>query len=127
MEKRLYSVEILECPKDLTPKQRIGIKDTSNAIPLDEILKDGGEFKIAPDWYAVLQVTNEKSETKIYNKYIVVDKNGSKYMTGSETFFNAFIDIFNEMGDEFEYEISCFKLDSKNYKGKQFITCSIVL
>ena len=36
-------------------------------------------------------------------------------------------EIFEEMQNENEaYEIEVYKVDSKNYKGKQFLTCSIV-
>ena len=60
-------------------------------------------------------------------KYIVVDKTGNKFVTGSESFFAAFKGIFEEMGgtDE-DYEIEVYRLPSKNYKGKEFLTCSIV-
>jgi hypothetical protein len=30
------------------------------------------------------------------------------------------------MGDEEQFSIEVYKKDSKNYKGKQFLTCSIV-
>ena len=61
-------------------------------------------------------------------KYVIVTKDGTKYVTGSNSFITAFEDIEDEMADagEDEYEIEVYRMESKNYKGKQFITCSIV-
>ena len=57
--------------KELTAKERIRLKDTSDAIKLDEATKEG-EIVITPASYAVLQIHNEKSENKDYNNYVFV-------------------------------------------------------
>jgi hypothetical protein len=83
----------------------------------------------SPDYYAILEIENDKADTKDkkYNQFIVVDKSGSKYVTGSKSFWDSFINIYNEMKDESEpYEIEVYKIPTKNYTGKYFITCSIV-
>lgn len=121
-----YKVEIRKVSKQITAKERVMLKDTTNAIALDELTQQG-KVIIDPDFYAILNVTNPKSEDKEYVKYIIVDKAGTKYVTGSESFFSAFIDIMDEMtdtGEEFSIEV--YRMPSKNYKGKEFITCSIV-
>lgn len=121
-----YKVSIEFCSKELTARERIAIKDFGNAVALDEATKDGGVI-ITPDWFAVLNVHNEKSDNKDYKKFIVVDTAGTKYVTGSENFYDAFVEIFEEMENESEeYSIEVYQLESKNYKGKSFITCSIV-
>ena len=59
--------------------------------------------------------------------YVIIDKNGDKYVTGSLSFWNSFMDIYTEMlGEDEEWSIKAYKLDSKNYKGKKFLTCSII-
>lgn len=121
-----YSVEIVMSSKDLSAKERIAIKDTTNAVPLDEAC-EGAPLVITPDFFVELDVHNEKSkEDKDYVKFVVVDKAGQKYVTGSQSFWNTFNDIAEEMDDE-DYEIEIYKLPSKNYKGKSFLTCSIVM
>lgn len=121
-----YSVEIAETNKELTAKERIRLKDTSDAIKLDEATKEG-EIAITPVAYAVLQIHNEKSENKDYNVYLIEDTNGTKYVTGSESFFTSFMDIFTEMeGETEEWQVKAYRLPSKNYKGKEFLTCSII-
>lgn len=121
-----FEAKIREASKELTAKERVKFKDTTNAIQLDDATKEN-PLVIAPDFYVVLDIHNERSEDKDYVKYIVVDKAGNKFVTGSESFFTAFKSIFEEMGgtDE-DYEIEVYRLPSKNYKGKEFLTCSIV-
>lgn len=122
-----YEVKINSVSKELTARERVMLKDTRNAIKLDEAIKDT-PLVISPSYYAVLDVHNEKSkEDKDFQNFIVVDTAGNKYVTGSASFFEAFTEIVEEMsGTGEDYEIEIYKLDSKNYKGKQFITCSIV-
>lgn len=121
-----YSVTIKYVSKELSAKERVMIKDTTNAMSLDEVTQ-GAKFVFEPDYYAILNVHNDKSEDKDYTKYLIVDKGGNKIVTGSESFFTAFNDIMAEMeGTDETFEIEAYRLPSKNYKGKEFITCSIV-
>lgn len=122
-----YSVKVVECTKDLTARERVKIKDTTNAIKLDEATQ-GGAIVIAYDYHAVLAIHNEKLDDPDYRQYVVVDTAGNKYVTGSESFFTAMTEIVDEMSaaGETDYELEVYRMDSKNYKGKQFITCSIV-
>lgn len=124
-----YKVEIQEASKAFSKRETIKIKDVSNAVKFDEIA-EGAPVVITPAAYAVLLVHNDKSENKDYPLYIILDKDGNKYMTGSESFWNSFIDIWEEMTEGVdepeEFEIEVYKKDSKNYKGKKFLTCSIV-
>lgn len=121
-----YSVTISETSKELTARARVAVKDTTNAVSLDDAT-NGGPVLIDLDYYVVLDVHNEKSEDKDYRKYVVVDKAGTKYVTGSESFFSSLTEIVDEMdgsGEDFQVEV--YRKPSKNYKGKEFLTCSIV-
>lgn len=122
-----YNATIRECSKELSARERVLIKDTTNAISLDEATNGSDSpLVISPDFYAVLDVHNEKSDNKDYTKYILVDKNGNKFVTGSDSFWNSFMEIMAEMEGEGDFEIQVYRRESKNYKGKSFITCSIV-
>lgn len=122
-----YKVSISEVSKELTARERIMLKDTSNAVKLDEAAKGDTPLVITPAAYAVLDIHNEKSDNVDYKNYIIMDASGTKYVTGSPSFWNSFIEIWEEMANESEeYSIEVYKMDSKNYKGKQFLTCSIV-
>lgn len=136
-----YSAVIEYASKTLSGKQKAMLKDTTNALSLDELTQpqpkhdDGGNVigmeprsvVIDPDFYVVLAVHNEKSKDKDYKKYVIVDKSGKKYITGSESLMRSFKDILTDMeGEEEEYGIEVYRMPSKNFKGKDFLTCSIV-
>lgn len=120
-----YSVSIKETSKNLTAKERIAIKDTTSAVKLDEATQVES-VTINPDMFAVLSIHNDKSDNPDYENYIVVDKNGTKYVTGSQSFWTSFMDIWTEMENEDEdWSVLVYRHPSKNYKGKDFITCAI--
>ena len=121
-----YSAKIVDTSREISAKEKIQLKDTTGAIKLDEVLEQG-PLTIKPDMYAVLAIHNEKSDNVDYENYLVKDVDGNTYVTGSESFFSSCRDIFDDMlGEDEEWAIKIYKMDSKNYKGKQFITCSIV-
>lgn len=127
MSEKAYEAKITNASRELTAKEKIMMKDISDAIQIDDATKEDSVI-IPVDMYAVLSVHNEKSDTKDYEKYIIVDKQGVKYVTGSESFFRSFMDIVDEMTDAGEEEITirAYRKPSKNYVGKDFLTCSIV-
>lgn len=121
-----YKVEIKESSKELSARERISLKDTTNAIRLDEALGEG-DVTITPVGYAILGIHNEKADDKDYENYIILDKSGTKYVTGSSSFWSSFIEIYEEMqAENEEYSILAYRVESKNYKGKYFLTCSIL-
>ena len=103
------------------------LKDTSDAVALAESCKDGAVI-IKPAMWAVLNIHNENNNDgdKDYRCYLIVDEDGNKYKTGSESFWNSFRDIVDDMSDSNEeWAVKAYRLPSKN--GKQdFITCSII-
>lgn len=126
-----YSVEIIESSKELTAREKISAKDFSNATALDtELMDANANIVITPAAYLILSVHNEHSKNdKDYKKYLIIDTAGNKFVTGSDSFFTAFKDIFDAMskdapGEEFSIEV--YKKPSKNYQGKHFLTCSIL-
>lgn len=122
-----YKVTIKESSKELTARERLMFKDTSNAVKLDEAANCETPLLLIPIGYVVLNIHNEKSDNKDYENYVILDKSGSKFVTGSASFWDSFKEIWDEMENETdEYSIEVYKMDSKNYKGKQFLTCSIV-
>ena len=122
----MYSVTIKESSKELTKREAIRLKDTSNALKLDEVANES-PLVIEPTGFAVLSIHNDKADNPDYEVYLITAADGNKYVTGSNSFWSAFADIWTEMVGESEpYSIEVYKMDSKNYKGKKFLTCSIV-
>lgn len=121
-----YSVQITESSKELSHKQRVQLIDTTGCERLDALTKVE-PVEIDIDFYAILAIHNEKSEDKDYLNYVVVDKDGTRYLTGSNSFWNTFINIYNEMKDETEeWKLKVYRMASKNRPGKDFITCSVI-
>lgn len=127
-----YEVTIAEASRQLSAKERVALKDTSNAVSLDTAVDSAtdGKILINPVDYVVLSIHNDNAkegENKDYTNYVIVADDGTKYVTGSDAFFSSFKSIFDEMENETEeWAIECYKKPSKNYTGKGFITCSII-
>lgn len=121
-----FNVKISESSREFNARERVAMKDYTDAIKLDSVIKDDNDrITLTPADWAVLAVHNPKAERPDYNIYILVDKDGNKYYTSSLAFWASFMDIYTEMDGE-QFSINVFKCESKNYKGKYFITCSIV-
>lgn len=127
-----YSATISDTSMELTARERIMFKDTQNAVSLLDLAKDAkaNDAKAIVEnikGYVILDIHNEKSDDVNYKNYLIVDGNGDKYVTGSQSFMNSFMDIFNEMKNETEpWSIQLNLLPSKNYKDKEILTCSLI-
>lgn len=128
-----YQVKIVDTSiAELNPRMELLLKSTTGGIALDEALEDMAEGEgliIEPKDYAILEIHNEKvkeGEATDYTKYVILtDKD--KYVTSSTNFFNSFLDIFETMKDSGEnYSIKIFRRESRNFKGKYFLTCEII-
>lgn len=127
-----YSAAIAESSRELSARERVMFKDTQNAISINELAeeahKEGAKaFIEGIAGYVVLDIHNDKSDDKDYKNYLIIDKDGQKYVTGSHAFWNSFLSIYDEMADETEpWSIEVNLLPSKNYKGKNVLTCSLI-
>lgn len=121
-----FEVNILESSKELTARERIRLKDTTDAVKLDEATQKNPVI-IKPVAYAILGVHNDMADDKDYEQYIIEDADGTKYVTGSESFWNSFKNIYDEMKDEDEdWSVKAYRVPSKNYTGRDFISCSLM-
>lgn len=122
----MYEVKIRETSFELTNRERIRIKDLQNAHKLDELVTPESSFSFEFGGYAILDVHNDNSKDNTdYTSYLVFDRDGNKYYTGSKTFWNSMWGIISEM-DEEDFSVEVTKHESKNYKGKFFLTASIL-
>ena len=126
---RDYSVTVVESSKELTKKETVMFKDLSDAINLSEFIDESTDAVIIDvDSFVHLLIHNERAtdeQNKDYDNYVIVDKNGTRYYTGSHSFWNSLADIWVEMKDcDEEWSIKVYKKQSKEKKG--FITCSVL-
>lgn len=125
MARNGYSVKIDNASRELSAKERVMYKDTACCVRLDEATK-AGEVVIDIDMWVALSVHNENTADVDYHNYVIVDKDGTRYITGSNGFWNTFTDIWEEMSEcEEPWTLTVYRKPSKNYSGKEFITCSI--
>ena len=132
----MRTVKIAMASREFTKVQKIALQNTSECISLDaeleKLAKEGKQLLISPKDYVILDITTDKpnlSGNENYKNMIVIDRNGTRYATGSNSFMEAFINIFEIMHEDEEdpqYDIVVERKDSKNYKGKYFLTCNIV-
>lgn len=128
MADRNYYVTLIRASRDLSKREQVILKDTADAQRLDLATAEG-DLLITVDTWAELSVHNERSRdgNKDYPNFVIVDANGTKYVTGSENFWHSFIDIMEDMEDSDEpVTIKVFRRPSKNYQGKSFLTCTLV-
>lgn len=124
-----YSVKVVESSKELTKKETVMFKDLSDAVNLSVFIDEhDGAVMIDVESWAELEIHNEKAkdgQNKDYTNFVVVDKNGTRYYTGSESFWSSFKDIWCEMSDSTEeWSLKVYKKQSKGKK--DFITCSVM-
>lgn len=125
---RTYKAELVSATRELSAKERVAVKMFIGAEQLDELTKrDENGVLIDIDYVAVVEVYNEKSDNKNYNKYVYVDKDGTMYISGSETLYRTYEEIAEEMeGEQEPWSIKVIRMESTNYKGKDFLTCMLV-
>ena len=126
-----YTATITESSREFSAKERVMFKDLGNAESMIDYaraaLEQGGKATIDVADFAVISIHNEATDDVDYINYLLIDKNGNKYYTGSESFWNSFKNIYNEMKDsDEEWGIELNLLPSKNYKGKEILTCSLI-
>lgn len=128
MKNTEYYVKLVESSKQLGVKERIALKNFSDMVQIDEATAENPEgIEINVDYYVEFDVHNEKSDNMDYKKYVYVDKNGVKYISGSKSLHREYISILEEMeGENVEWGIRVLRKPSSNYKGKDFLTCVII-
>lgn len=122
-----YKATVESASWEMSAREKLRYTDFTDVIQIDEATQ-AGDIIIDVDKWVVVMVHNEKSDTMDYNKYVIIDKEGQVYVTGSESFWRSFIAIYEVMSDEEEavYSIKVYRRESKNYKGKDFLTCRII-
>lgn len=127
-----YNTKIVSSSRELTAKERITLKDFNDCIGLDTVTNETDGIILDPEVIVEVQVHNERAkDDKDYTTIIILDKNGTKYSTSSNSLRDSIADIMEELKELSEDEradlkIKVFKKPSKNYNGKFFLTASVI-
>lgn len=126
-----YKAELIKGSREFTKTEKILVTMGTHTA-LDEQL-EMADVEVNLDWWALVKVYNEKSDNKEYEIFLLKDKSGLIFHTSSQSFYVSFMNIWDIMTDDMEdksdpgYSIICKRKESKNYKGKFFFTCDIVV
>ena len=127
-----YSTKIVSTSRELTVKEKITLKDFNDCVGLDTVVTNEQGFIIDPDVIVEVQVHNERAkDDKDYTTIVILDKDGTKYSTSSNSLRDSISDIMDELADleetdRADLKIKVFKKPSKNYSGKDFLTATVV-
>lgn len=127
-----YSTKIVSSSRELTVKEKITLKDFNDCVGLDTVVTNDQGFIIDPDVIVEVQVHNERAkDDKDYTTIVILDKDGTKYSTSSNSLRDSISDIMDELADleeadRADLKIKIFKKPSKNYSGKYFLTATVV-
>ena len=127
MANQNYTCKIIESNGEFDAYERVMCKDLGDAIPLDEATQQC-PVVIEYEKHLILGIHNEKSEDKDYEKCVVIDPEGRKFVCGGATFRRELENIVAELSDAgiiSGFNIKVYRKASNNYKGKDFITCSL--
>ena len=127
-----YSTKIVSSSRELTVKEKITLKDFNDCTGLDTVVTNEQGFIIDPDVIVEVQVHNERAkDDKDYTTIVILDKDGTKYSTSSNSLRDSISDIMDELNSLTDEEkvglkIKVFKKPSKNDSGKYLLTATVV-
>lgn len=130
-----YKAVVKESVKGLTAREKIAIKALNDVAELSDLVTPEQAIMINIDNVVTVQVHNEKSDNQDYNKYVYIDKDGTKYVSGSEPLYTTVKDILSdiedaiadgEMDETEDITIKVMKKESANYKGQMFLTAELI-
>lgn len=126
----MYKSEVKEVfGKELTKKEKVMLKDLTDCTVLGtEVEASECDIIIHPAFYAILSVHNDALAEPDYEAYVIVDRDGTKYQTSSDSFITSFRDIISDMEDE-DPETWAIKVtlkSSKNRTGKSFLKAVLI-
>ena len=117
---------IIEASRELTGREKLLFLKTSAAQKIDEITENG-PVTVKPVDYALISCSSDNEADENYNKIVIVSDDGQYYTSGSSSFIESFLDIYNAMKDDPEdYLVEFSRQPSKNRPGKYFLACNIM-
>lgn len=126
----MFECKIVNTTKELSPLERIRVKENTDSIVIDKEFDRDPEIKevIVPFGYAVeLEIHNDASETKDYRRLAVVTPDNEIYTTGSKSAIEAFYRMYDELKDFDDWSLKFMRRPSRNRPGQTFLSCTVAL
>lgn len=125
---KAYKAEVIDAHKELTPRERIQMKEFSDSVRIVDFIANSEDPVITVCGYAAVHVTNEAADDpkdREYDKFQFLDSEGIKYSTSSKSLYEAVTDIYKELEGQDVRVRFCSK-QSRNFKGGEFLTAVLV-
>lgn len=122
-----FSVTITRASKDLTRAEQIKLTTLNDSVGLDTMLRDAtNPVVVDVDYYAILHIDNPngKNGPVSYNKIVIVDEDGTKYITGSSVFIREFTTLSDLVEGE-PFSIRVLRKPTKSDPTRHYLTCMI--
>ena len=130
-----YESKVKESSRELTLMEKINLDDTSDMSAINDY--DDGYIFEGIKWWAIVEIHNDRLQDKTdYTLFVISDKDGEQYYTSSESFTEAFMHIWKlaleehnrkELPEEdFSISLKLKRIQSKNYKGKEILSCKYI-
>lgn len=126
----MYKSEVKEVfGKELTKKEVTMLKDLTDCKVLGvEVEESGCDIIIHPEFYALISIHNDSLSDPDYEALVIVDRDGTKYQTSSDSFILSFCEFMTDMqGEDPEtWAIKATLKPSKNRTGKYFLKAVLI-
>lgn len=128
-----YESTITFTTRELNPIEKIKLKDLTATVALDDELKSIPDHKLTftPELIVIVSVHNPKAKSNLdYETLVFTDsETGVRYRTSSMSFKSAVLDIVHDLILENinpnTVPLVAYTRPSKNFTGKDFLTCTI--
>lgn len=125
----MFNLIITESLVNLTKKDLLQLKDLSDAVKLDQATQEAANGSViinnVKNIVSLNLVSDDPQNPQEYSKTVVIDGDGIRFVTGSDSFARRAWEIAREMdGDEFGLKV--YRRPSKNYAGREFLSCSVI-
>lgn len=128
-----YKSTITNMSSNITRFQAVMMTGSHDNLSIGDIVEKGRALYFRPVGWLTQHIVNSKSDDGEYDQLLILADDGTVYSTGSTSFMESFYSLMDSIDDMEEseipadWQIKATARDSKNYKGKQFLTCSIVI
>ena len=123
----MFNVIVTNTMKTLSKKDQLQLKDLSDAIKLDQATQEKGTVIIEEvvNMVSLKLVSDDPQNPQEYSKTVITDAEGNRFVTGSESFSRRAWDIAEDMDGE-PFGLKVYRRPSKNFAGREFLSCSVI-
>lgn len=127
-----YNETVVYSSRELSFMEKARVKTAKGAVLLNDVVEPGQALAIEPAYYVVVHVENPRADVGEYDRTVIVDTGGTRYVTSSTSFLDALRPIFDDVShaasigeDVTGWQLEVYKAESKKYKGKYMLLCNL--